>query len=421
MPPPYNQVPDLTHYIAVGDSITAGYADGALYYKGQLHAYANIVAGQIRLITGTKFTQPLMPSNSVGVDLTGNSRLALRRKVDDPNVFLLGHLSPQGDLAALHENAYATQGPFTNMGVPGAKVITTVLPGFGNSGNGAGYYNPFFTRMASNVETASILSDAAALHASFFSLFIGNNDALAYALAGCTENAMSPCTGSAGSGFDGSLMEIVNTLTKHGAKGVIANLPSIANIPYFNTIPYNGLLLTAEEATSLNQDYRSEGIQFHEGKNNFMISTSSMRTERRLAQKGELILMDVLLDPKSTIYLKGKEPIPKKYNLSPSEALSIEERISEYNLVIQNLAKEKELGFVNVNHLVKSARADREYNPHTLSLDYAKKGVFSLDGLHPNAFGQALLANEFIKAINMTYGTEIQPVRSHQYEGIVFP
>ena len=416
--PPDNSEIDLGRYVAVGDSITSGYADGALYYEGQLNAYASILAGQIKKAGGGNFIQPLMNPNSPGVDMLGNARLVLERKAD---TFILAHSQEQGDVAALKQNKYILEGPYHNMGVPGAKAITVVAPGFGNPDKGAGNYNPFFTRMVSNPATASILSDALLLDPTFFTLFIGNNDALAYALSGGTENAMSEIEGSAGQGFEGSLDAILEALTANGAKGVIATLPSIANIPYFNAIPYNGLLLTAAESETLNA-YHQGKFSFHEGKNPFLVSDVMTGPGMiRQAEKGDRILLDLILDKHKDDYLLGKAAIPKKYSLMASQAEEVEARIFAYNAIIRAMAEKKGLGLADINHLVKSASLDRHYNPVTRTLDYDRKGVFSLDGLHPNAFGQALLANEFIRIINGVFHSNISPVKSYRYKSIIFP
>jgi hypothetical protein len=50
---------DFTRYIAVGNSLTAGYADGGLYLEGQQNSYPSIIAKQMALVGGGKFTQPL--------------------------------------------------------------------------------------------------------------------------------------------------------------------------------------------------------------------------------------------------------------------------------------------------------------------------------------------------------------------------
>ncbi|NLF43709.1 MAG: G-D-S-L family lipolytic protein, partial [Bacteroidales bacterium] len=51
---------DFSRYVAVGNSITAGYADGALYRQGQLFSYPNLIAEQLKQVGGGTFKQPLM-------------------------------------------------------------------------------------------------------------------------------------------------------------------------------------------------------------------------------------------------------------------------------------------------------------------------------------------------------------------------
>ena len=47
--------------------------------------------------------------------------------------------------------------------------------------------------------------------------------------------------------------------------------------------------------------------------------------------------------------------------------------------------------------------------------------MFSLDGIQLNPLGNAMLANEFIKAINQTYASTIQQVDVTKYRGVEFP
>lgn len=408
---PENTSPDFTCYVALGDSITAGYADSALYREAQYYSYARILAEQFGNIGGSGFRQPLMPADSVGIDPTGNAKLILKKDEKHPSRLLVVTAAKEGDLSALNQSVYVSEGPFHNMGVPGAKVTNVPVPGFGNPSNGPGSYNPFFTRMASDPEKASVLSDALALKPTFFSLFIGNNDALAYALSGCTINSVTPA-----SGFEQNLRQIVSALTATGARGVVANLPSIEFIPYFTCIPYNGLLLTADQAESLTKKYSAENLSFHEGKNPFTVTDPSQGV--RLLKEGELILMDVILNPAKNDYLRGLLPLPKLFVISQDEVKLVKETIAGYNQIIRQVAQEYLLAHVDVHALVTTARPDRVFNPGSLLLEFKRKGVFSLDGLHPNPFGQSIIANEFIKTINASFGTEIPFVRSIQYPGL---
>src|ERR1700761_3603319 len=68
---------DPSRYLAVGNSITSGFADGALYYEGQLVAYPNLISQQLKLVGGGDFNQPLMDRGSIGVGSTGNAPFKL--------------------------------------------------------------------------------------------------------------------------------------------------------------------------------------------------------------------------------------------------------------------------------------------------------------------------------------------------------
>src|ERR1700752_1908252 len=278
---------DPTRYVAIGNSITSGFADGALYYQGQLVSFPNLIAQQLKLVGGGDFKQPLVPQNSIGVGLTGNAPFKLDYSTDCLHVTSLAPVSiaSSGDASIF---TTPVQGPFNNMGVPGAKAITVVSPGYGNMGNGAGNYNPFFARMASS-PTTSILSDAMLANPTFFSVFIGNNDVLAYATNGGSADAITPSAGAVGVGFDASIQSIVNTLVSNNAKGVIGNVPDITSLPYFTTIPYNGLTLTAAQAAQLNGTHLPFP-PFKEGNNPFIIQdTSNHFYGARPIKPGELI------------------------------------------------------------------------------------------------------------------------------------
>jgi len=56
-----------------------------------------------------------------------------------------------------------------------------------------------------------------------------------------------------------------------------------------------------------------------------------------------------------------------------------------------------------------------------MSALFVKGGVYSLDGIDLNPIGQATLANQFITAINNTYGSTIPQLDETAYSGIIFP
>ena len=52
---------DFSTFVALGDSLTAGYADSALYRHGQENSFPAIMAQQFVSVGGGAFNQPLMP------------------------------------------------------------------------------------------------------------------------------------------------------------------------------------------------------------------------------------------------------------------------------------------------------------------------------------------------------------------------
>jgi hypothetical protein len=224
-----------------------------------------------------------------------------------------------------------------------------------------------------------------------------------------------------GVGFDASYSAIVDAMTANGAKGVVGNVPDITALPYFTTIPYNGLALTRQsQVDSLN--FSTSGIfNFHLGNNAFIIADASDPMGFRPIHANELILLDVPLDSIKCHYMGSLTPIPDRYILTTSEIANIQAAVSAYNSTIRSVAQSKGLAFVDVNAFLNKTKTGMVYNGVTLNAQFVKGGAFSLDGVHLNPIGQALLANEFIKSINSTYGSTIPQVDATKYRGIVFP
>ena len=227
---------DLTNYVSVGNSLTAGYADGALYITGQENSYPNIMAGQFALAGGGEFTQPLMNDNIGGLLLNGNQVFENRFIL---SVGASGNPSPVrlvGTPTTTVEGS--ATGPFNNMGVPGAKSFHLSTPGYGG-------LNPWFGRFQTSAN-ATVIGDAASLNPSFFSLWIGNNDILSFATSGGVGVDQTGNTNPATYGpnditdplvFAGAYSGQVDALMATGAKGVLINIPDVTSIPYFTTVP----------------------------------------------------------------------------------------------------------------------------------------------------------------------------------------
>ncbi|WP_409187180.1 hypothetical protein [Antarcticibacterium sp. 1MA-6-2] len=250
---------DFSNYVALGNSLTAGYADGALYITGQENSYPNILAGQFALVQETgEFLQPLVADNTggllaAGTQITSNRRVLAVGSGGNPSPVVLSG-TPTTDIVN------TLSGPFNNMGTPGAKSYHLLAPGYGNlSGVSTGMANPYFVRFASSPET-SVLADAIAQNPTFFSLWIGNNDVLSYATSGGVgvDQSGNPDPSTYGSNditdpnvFAAVYSQMVTALTGTGAEGVLINIPDVTTVPFFTTVPNNALALDAETAASL--------------------------------------------------------------------------------------------------------------------------------------------------------------------------
>lgn len=253
---------DFTTYVALGNSLTSGYRDGALYIDGQNESYPNMLSMQMKLAGGGAFKQPMMPNNVGGfIGIPGfPGKLELK--------MVNGALSPVNNSAAATLDNIASGGSYQNMGVPGAKVSHLLAPGYGNpAGLSAGLANPYFVRFAANPTTSSVVGDALAQNPTFISLWIGANDVLGYATSGGDgSNPITPVDGTVGVGFTSTYTTLVNTLFPNGTtrKGVIANIPMITSIPFFTRVPYNPIpperFNTAPVGSPSNQDANIDAL-----------------------------------------------------------------------------------------------------------------------------------------------------------------
>lgn len=406
---------DATRYVALGASMTAGYADGALYFEAQQNSYAYILSEQLKLIGGGAFKVPYVNKNSVGVGNTGGAPSILGDRTDCKGIVSLGpvKVAPQGDMSIFSDNTYSTYGALNNMGVPDIKTTEALTNG---------YNNPFYKRMASSA-TSSVLGDAVAQNPTFFSVMLGLNDVLNYALKGGT-TSITPVTGAAGIGFEASITKIIDDLTANGAKGVIANIPSIKTMPYFYTIPWNALDLPDDEtATNLTNYYTTlDSTQFKKGKNGFIIMDSqNPYLGFRQAVEGEYILLNTPLDSIKCFKWGSLIPIPDRYSLTKTEIDKIEIAITQYNVILKNIAQTKGLAFVDVNAFYNKIQSGFVYNGVSINAAFVTGGAYSLDGLNFTPRANALLANEFVKAINQTYKSGIPQVDAMKYSSVKFP
>jgi hypothetical protein len=403
---------DFSTYVALGNSLTAGFADGALFRSGQMTSYPNLMAEQFRKVGGGDFEQPLM-NGEYGI-FPGKMKLGI--STDCLGITSLGTLPDTGPL----DNMLQHYGKAVhNLGVPLAKSFHLLAEGYGDpAGIPVGTANPFFVRFATSPQS-SVLQDAMKLAPTFFSLWIGNNDILAYALAGGENTAITEINT-----FNFAIHNILTNLTGNGAKGVIASIPDVKDIPFFTTVPYNGLILIQQQQVdALNEAYGNGaiGITFSLGANPFVIADPASPAGIRQIASGELILLNIPQDSLKCAGWGSAKPIPGQYVLTASEIGTISSTVTAYNQIIADLANQFGLAFADMNQYMRDLSSGIIYNGETFTLTYVSGNALSLDGIHVTPKGNALVANQFIGAINRKYGAGIPLVDITKYRGNILP
>src|SRR5690606_17854358 len=129
---------DFSKYVALGNSLTSGYRDNALYIDGQNESYPSMIAAQMQLAGGGAFKQPMMPNNTGGFTNLPGFPGKLNLQVVN------GALSPVASAPAAALDNVTSGGPYQNLGVPGAKSFHLGVGGYGNmAGLQTGKANPY--------------------------------------------------------------------------------------------------------------------------------------------------------------------------------------------------------------------------------------------------------------------------------------
>lgn len=410
---PFANGVDFSRYVSVGNSLTAGFADGTLYKSGQQSSYPSILAEQFQYVGGGLFKQPLLNGNW---GYPGAKRV-LGISTDCMGVSGLGPiLNPALPDTTGDATNIAAAGPYNNMGIPGLRSVDVLFPGYA-------FLNPYAKRFFIN-PSARALDEMKRITPSFFTIWLGANDVLGYATGGGegSTSGLVPGDISPMPQFSVSYDSVVKVLTAGGAKGVLINIPDLTAIPFFTTIPAKGLVLTATQAAQLTAAYAGTGISFAEGANNFIIQDPAVPViGLRKIKDNELLLLTIPQDSLKCGGWGSIKPIPKQYVLDENEIKAVQSATLAFNAFILQEAQNHGLAYVDMNSYIKTLVAGIKFNGVDFTTTFVTGGAFSLDGVHLTPRGYALAANEIIRNINMHYGTRIPTADANRYDGIRFP
>jgi hypothetical protein len=401
---------DFSRFISVGNSLTSGFADGGLYREGQLNSFPSIIAQQMQAVGGGTFTQPLF--TEAQADGSGYIRLDKFNADGTPVTVNQSAKNAVRGVVAVPISATATTnvtvyakytGEINNYGVPGIRLSDATNPVYGN-------YNGYFERLLPGITPAntstSYLDFVTAKPYTFFSNWLGNNDALGYATSGGAGDVLTPKAT-----FTALYNQVITKLTSGGQKGVVSTIPDVTAIPYFSTVTVSAILAGVQKAvptvTALVINARNADGSY----------------SPRAATSADLV---VLTFPTSKMGVNGygvipQNPIENQYVLDANEIALVREYVDAYNTTIKAAAASKGLALVDMYTVLNNIKKGLVIDGISVNSSFITGGIFSLDGVHLTPRGYAIVANEFIKAINAQYGSTIPLAEISAYRGVKFP
>ncbi|MEL6556751.1 MAG: hypothetical protein AAFQ94_01115 [Bacteroidota bacterium] len=250
---------DFTKYVSLGNSLTAGFMDGALFPLGQRDTYASMLGTQFAQAGGGTFVFPntVTGNGFGGVNPDGSFRgrsSANAAAAADPNA-ALSDIIEFSDGSAITPSSIPSAS-LNNFAVPGMRIVDATFGGYGA-------LNPYFGGFQSSA-TASVVGDAAAAGATFFSVWLGSNDVLGYALAGGAFgedfDPTNSSTLTSTDAFTAALSGILDAMSANGAEGLVLTIPPVTLTPFFQFVTgteagINLIPLDAATAGAVNAGY----------------------------------------------------------------------------------------------------------------------------------------------------------------------
>ncbi|GAB3202889.1 hypothetical protein ABID22_001123 [Pontibacter aydingkolensis] len=452
-PDPSSGEADFTSYLAVGNSLSAGFADGGLYRESQLSSLPAILADQFEEVGGGEFVQPLF--SEAQANGSGYLKLVGFTPQGTPitetvttNLAIRGLTSKNTPLYTKFTNN------INNLAIPGIRVADIKTAGYGSTQG-----NPYFERLTDNpglTYLQYVQAQAQAANHTFFSLWIAENDVLAYATSGgafsggmlnSDAQRITPVNT-----FTANYTELVDALTAGGKEGVLATVPDVTAVPFFTTVGGSVKQLLAANkipaVVALTESGNSRivitpsqinvegGVYFPLTASAYapLLGTPTGRYWRLLARQVSsspdpvtvnatltAILANYQIDTTQMFGLSQGNPLPSALVLDAAEQVNIKNATTAFNDIIKAQATAKGLALWDAYGYFNSIKNGFVRNSVTYSPSYITGNLFSLDGIHLTPRGSAIAANEIIKAINSKYNSTVPQVDETQYRAVLLP
>jgi lysophospholipase L1-like esterase len=394
---------NFSNFVSVGNSLTQGYMDGGLYAYGQNNSYPSILAKQMGLSMPVNFSQPMVTGNGSGyIHLVYVNGQLLPVQPTDSSY----GTNPAGPDPSWNTWGASLQGQtFNNLGIASLRLTNVV-----EINSTELLYNQLvcsnlscgrFMNFGNLAQPVQYLDHIRTSNATFFTNWLGNNDVLLYAGNGgvvLTEDGfqLNPITPP--TEFAQKYDSVLLAFSKIGAQGICATIPDVTSIPYFNTVP---------SYITVN------------GSPQFLYITTAKGVRQATSQ--DLILLTAYDSVEAGIGLTASNPLGNDLVLDTSEINAVKSATLQYNASIKSIAASFNYPVVDMYQFLINLQSGIQIDGVTFTRQFIQGGAFGLDGIHPNARGYAIIANQFIAGINSFYGSTLPPVNVNNYKGVIFP
>lgn len=358
--------PSFATTVVIGDSLSAGFQNGSLLDSQQPNGWASLVAKQ------ANFSLPLPLIAPPGAPAV----LQLISVGPPPVIQQESGVTVGRDNPATQPYDLAVPGQLLNDVINTApalvptsdeEIITDLILGF-PIGN-----------------TKSQMNEAIALNPTAIFVWAGNDDALA-----ADESGM-PASMTAVTTFTQEFTQLLSTLhSQTKATLIVANIPDVTAIPYLT--PAANVIATAATATGLSQAQAAADLGLADG--DLVNATGQSQAQTAIGQ-----------------IEKGQAPTPLTDAgfLDTTEIAAVQATVDQYNSAISQEVSAVGGILVDIHSYFQTLQSGITINNYNATTAFLG-GLFSLDGEHPTNTAYALIANQYIDALNANAKTNIAEV-----------
>lgn len=358
--------PSFATTVVIGDSLSAGFQNGSLLDSQQPHGWASLVATQANVPLALPLIAPpgapaVLQLVSVGPPPVIQQESGVTTGRDDTDTQPYDLAVPGHLLSDLINTAPALV-PTTD-----EDIITDLVLGFplGNS--------------------KSQMNEAIALNPTAIFICAGNNDALE-----ADESGM-PASMTAVAAFTQEFTQLLTTLrAQTRATLIVANIPDVTTIPYLT--PAATAIATVATQTGISQAQAAADLGIADG--DLLNATGQSEVQTAISQ-----------------IQQGQTPTPLTDSgfLNAAEIAQIQATVDQYNSAISQQVAAVGGVLVDIHAFFQSLQSGITINSYNATPAFLG-GLFSLDGMHPTNTAYALIANQYIDALNASAKTSIPEV-----------